>query len=227
MNPISTQEPAVIHDCWNRIGIEGDGSCVELAQFGHCRNCPIYADAGRGLLDRDSWRDYRAEWTSLLAKNKTSRSRATHSVVVFKLGDELLALPTGIFREVIEPRFVHRLPLRRHKILMGLVNVRGEIQLCVSLAGLLGLEGGPEPRREPADSDGRMMVVEDGKEAWVFPVNSVLGTFRFNVKQLGPVPATLQHAHTRFSRGAIETEGKSVGCLDEVSVFAAVRKGIA
>ena len=42
---------AAIDDCWNRIGVRGDGSCPELKQYVHCRNCPVYsagaADAAR------------------------------------------------------------------------------------------------------------------------------------------------------------------------------------
>ena len=227
MNQMPALETAASGDCWNRIGMGGDGSCVELSKVIHCRNCPVYSDAGRGLLDRATWGDYRAEWTSLLARQNALRTSATHSVVIFMLGGEHLALPTTSFREVIATRVVHRLPARRHKILMGLINVRGEIQLCVSLAALLGLDSEPEAKPGTHAADGRMLVVEHGKEAWVFPVSKVYGTFRFDPTRLEPVPATLQNAHTGFSRGAIAWEGKSVGCLDEAAVFAAVRKGIA
>ncbi|MCW8130066.1 MAG: purine-binding chemotaxis protein CheW [Planctomycetota bacterium] len=224
MNPANASAtPAT--DCWNRIGIGGDGSCEELPKVVHCRNCPVYAGAGRGLLDRETTADYRAEWTALLAKQQERRSSATQSLVVFQLGDELLALPTHSFREVVQPRPVHRLPARRSRILMGLVNVRGEIQLCISLASLLGLASRLDAAA--AATQGRMMVVEQEKQVWVFPVEKVLGTFRIDPKEVQALPATLHHAQHSFTHGAIEWEGRSVGCLDEVSVFAAVRKGIA
>lgn len=31
-----------IDDCWNRIGVRGDGSCPRLAGYIHCRNCPVH-----------------------------------------------------------------------------------------------------------------------------------------------------------------------------------------
>ncbi len=34
-----------IDDCWNRIGVRGDGSCPELKRHIHCRNCPVYSAA--------------------------------------------------------------------------------------------------------------------------------------------------------------------------------------
>lgn len=227
MNTTPAPNPSDSGDCWNRIGIGGDGSCPELPKVIHCRNCPVYTNAGRGLLDRETCGDYRAEWTSLLAQRKAEVTGTTHSLVVFMLGGEHFALPTSRFREVVEARVVHRLPGGRHRVLLGLVNVRGELQICVSLATLLGLKEPAETRPSKHAAEGRMLVVEDEKEAWVFPVNKVYGTFRFSSGMLRPVPATLENAHTRFSRGAVEWEGRSVGCLDEVSVFASVRKGIA
>ena len=34
---------AGLNDCWNKIGVRGDGSCPELARHVHCRNCPVYS----------------------------------------------------------------------------------------------------------------------------------------------------------------------------------------
>ena len=34
-------------DCWNTIGIRGDGSCPELARLAHCQNCPVYVTAAQ------------------------------------------------------------------------------------------------------------------------------------------------------------------------------------
>ena len=44
---------AMIADCWNKIGVRGDGSCPELEKHIHCRNCPTYTAAASMLLDRD------------------------------------------------------------------------------------------------------------------------------------------------------------------------------
>ncbi|WYX25703.1 hypothetical protein WJ969_08370 [Achromobacter xylosoxidans] len=43
---------AEVDDCWNRIGIRGDKRCERLAGYVHCRNCPVYADAAKRILDR-------------------------------------------------------------------------------------------------------------------------------------------------------------------------------
>src|SRR5258706_164913 len=40
--------------CWNIIGVRGDGSCLELERYVHCRNCPVYAQGALAVLDGDA-----------------------------------------------------------------------------------------------------------------------------------------------------------------------------
>jgi len=213
-----------LDDCWNKIGTAGDGSCPELKKVVHCHNCPVHADAGRSLLDRDAPADYRHEWTQLLARQKEQSASATQSSVIFTLGSEDLALPTPVFREVTEVREIHRMPGRRNKYLMGLVSVRGEIQLCFSLELLLGLES-VIPKKPAQLSDGRMMVLEHGGDSWVFPVTKVHGTYKYDASSIKPVAATLQKGRASFTSGELEWDGKTVGCLNESALFAAVKRG--
>jgi len=57
-------------DCWNKIGVSGDGTCGELVKFVHCRNCPVYSAAGAMLLDREPPAGYRKRWTEHFAIEK-------------------------------------------------------------------------------------------------------------------------------------------------------------
>ena len=59
---------------------------------------------------------------------------------MFRLGAEWFALPTIAVDEVAELRGIHSLPHRRGGMLLGLVNVQGELIVCVSLARVLGLK---------------------------------------------------------------------------------------
>ena len=88
--------------CWKRIGIWGDESprCQELDRLIHCRNCEVYATAGRGLLERAIPDDYRDEWTAALALTKDTERSDQRSVLVFRLGDEWFGISTSAFREV-------------------------------------------------------------------------------------------------------------------------------
>src|SRR5919198_3790598 len=124
--------------CWNSIGVRGDGTCPELARHVHCRNCRVYSDAALELLDGVPPAGYRAEWTTALAKAPARHEPDRTSVLIFRIGAEWLALSTALVQEVITPRRVHSLPHRAGGVVAGLINVRGELVVCVSLARLLG-----------------------------------------------------------------------------------------
>src|SRR5262245_44491396 len=108
-------------DCWNRIGVRGDRSCPELAKVVHCHNCPVFAAAGRRFLDAPSPPGYLDEWTDRLAAPPELAASDLQSVLVFRLGEEWLALPARVLVEVTTPRPVRRVP-HRGGLLAGLVN---------------------------------------------------------------------------------------------------------
>jgi chemotaxis-related protein WspD len=149
---ISRAEP--VHDCWNLIGVSGNGSCRELLRFVHCRNCPVYSTAAVQLLDRPVTEERRREWTGYYGQERQLTTPARISLVIFRLGGEWLALPTLAFQEVAERRRLHSLPHRRGGVVLGLVNVRGELLVCASLDRVLGLAS------PPGGEDGRWRMAD-------------------------------------------------------------------
>ena len=135
---MSSALPVVAVDaCWNRIGVRGDRSCPELAKVTHCHNCPVFAAAGRRFLDAPSPPDYIDEWTVRLAAPDDGAAQEEFSALVFRLGDEWLALPVGVLVEVTRPRPPHRIP-HRGGLLAGVVNIRGELHLVHPTRSPLG-----------------------------------------------------------------------------------------
>src|ERR1043166_9097175 len=96
-----------LNDCWNHVGVWGDGSCPELPKAVHCRNCPVYSAAAANLLDRQIGPEYLAESAQQCRGERQSAVRATDSVVIFRLGAEWLALPSVAFQEVCALRPIH------------------------------------------------------------------------------------------------------------------------
>lgn len=221
MNP-SVSPPVEIYDCWNRIGVWGRETprCPKLEQAVHCRNCEVYSESGRRILERALPPGYQAEWRGVLSQEKLASRRDTRTSVVFRLGDELLALPALLFSEVTEMRPIHRLPHRSNKTLLGLVNIRGELKLCVSLGNLLGLDKGVKQ-----DDSGknrryeRLVVISKAGEQFVFPVSEVLGLERFSDSDVHAAPASVALANTTYTTGILALRDKRIACLDDELLF--------
>jgi chemotaxis-related protein WspD len=203
--------------CWSRIGVAGDGSCVELARVIHCRNCEVYARAGRALLEQAPPAEYLEHWAAQLAAPAQRDDQETLSTVLFRVAAERLALPTTAFVEAIEVRRVHRVPHRSSAIFLGLANVRGELQLCVSLAALLSIE--PQTG-EARPSRPRFAVIERGGQRWVFPVDELLGVQRVARDALTPPPATVAGDAQALTGALFELAGERIALLDADLLFA-------
>jgi chemotaxis-related protein WspD len=114
----------------------GNHSCRELATWVHCHNCPVLHKAGRSLFNQTPPGDYLEEWGALLAEAHEERAVGKESLMIFRLGAEWLGLRAGLFQSIEEQKAVHRIPHRSNKILLGLVNIQGGLQLCISLRTL-------------------------------------------------------------------------------------------
>jgi chemotaxis-related protein WspD len=219
-------------DCWNHIGVSGDQSCPELKSHIHCRNCPVFTGAARAFFERRAPEGYLADWSRWLAEPTGSGIRGIESqtedqnalwhgeaisVLIFRLAEEWLAFRTQAVVEVTLPRPVHRVPHRSNSLLAGIVNLRGQIQLCVSLHGLLSVAA--------TVSSSWLVVLRDTDRAenWVFAADEVIGIRRVPRSQWRSVPSTLINPAVGFSQAVLAWDGRSVGLLDEQRVFTALR----
>ncbi|HSI83850.1 MAG: chemotaxis protein CheW [Candidatus Methylacidiphilales bacterium] len=214
--------------CWSNIGVEGDATCPELNAMLHCRNCPVFARAGRELLDRPAPDGYLLQWVTLLSEPKETRVRALRQIMLFRLGSEWLAMCATAFREAMDRTEVRRIPHRTTDVLLGLVNVRGEVQICFSMARLLGIEEAPVDERKVKMSYTiykRLAVANKEGHTWVFPVDEFYGVMELDeAEDLRPVPVTVAKSHVSFSRGMFTYEKQNVSLLDDDLVFYQLRK---
>lgn len=204
--------------CWKVVGTSGDNSCPKLPLRGHCRNCSEYASAGRSLFDRNIPDDYLLQWTEIIAREKESEPTDLISAIVFRIRSEWLALKTMCFQEITENRIVHSVPHRTNKIFKGLVNVGGELLLCVSAADILGLGDELEEQVDKSKYR-RVVVVRHAGRRFVFAVEEVLGVYRFTPRQLQKTPATISKSSVVFTKGIFSLEDRNVGLLDEQAFF--------
>lgn len=212
-----------VDDCWNRIGVRGDKRCPKLIEHVHCRNCEVYATAATRLLDRYSLSQ---EHVALYDQHKDTDAQVTRSMIVFRLGDEWLALATRTLVEVSALAPIHSLPHQRSRALLGVANVRGALVPCVSLSELLGLDaaiGKTSGRIVP-----RLLILAAQGGNVVAPVDEVLGIQAFAEQALDAASATQagSAASGKFTRGVLQWQQRSVRLLDEDLLMHAVMRSL-
>ncbi len=231
-----------IDDCWNRIGVRGDLSCPRLREHVHCRNCPVYTQAARKLLDREVLSDDDADadadampdaapgaTAGAAYANDTAGKPAVLSALAFRLGNEWLALPTSMLSEVATMRPVHTLPRQRDTV-NGVCNIRGRLLVCISLPALLGLETESLTATQAVVASGnkapaRLLVINSTPRAVVAPVDEVEGIRTYDAATLRPVPPTLGADH--YTAALAHQDERAIGILDGPRVMRAIARSLA
>ncbi len=218
-----------IDDCWNRIGVwsKGERNCAKLKEVGHCINCKIFSAAGRELLEAKPPRGYLDEWTEFCAAEQTKKNTQAGSIILFRLGDEWLGIETRILEEVMQMRLIHSVPHRKGAILRGVANVRGELQLCVSIGRLLNITRGEITGSNVVKGVyERMIAISREGTKFVFPVSEVRGVFRFDLSEMEEAPSTAMKCSVHYLKGMVIWDDRHVGVIDHELLFPALERGI-
>ncbi|RON05209.1 chemotaxis protein CheW [Pseudomonas brassicacearum] len=218
---VTHEDAQAIDDCWNRIGIHGDKSCPLLIEHIHCRNCAVYSAAATRLLDRYALQqDDRAQVSTAVETDVVTRS-----LLMFRLGEEWLALATRSLVEVAPMQAIHSLPHQRSRALLGVANVRGALVACLSLVELLGLEAttgvASGVRIMP-----RMLIIAAHGGPVVVPVDEVDGIHAIDERVLDAASRSGEQASAKYTRGVLQFRGRSLRWLDEEQVLSAVTRSL-
>jgi chemotaxis-related protein WspD len=209
-------------NCWSTIGVWGDSNpkCDKLAHVIHCRNCSVFTRAGRQAFERTLPNDYIRQWTKELAETPSPQLDTDLSIVIFRLGAEWFALPTEYFVTVEPAGFIHKIPHVQSNKVLGLVNVRGTVRLCLSIANLLGADADKYGSASISNSGyNRFLVVNYCEQVLVFPVDEVGGVHRVSAERMDRVPATLPANQAETVLGVTVLDDNHVVILDAHKVF--------
>ena len=220
-----------IDSCWNRIGVwrTGKERCPELDNVVHCRNCPVFSKTGRQFLRTNPPEGYRNEWTSILSKEKDIKPINVKSAFVFRAGNEWLALPSKLIQEVVNMGPIHSIPNINSKVLRGLVNIHGRLQICVSIGRVLGLEKlkkTEEQLKPDYISPERLVVVLQKKQLVAFPVSEVKGTVHYTPEMIKDLPVTVSGSKAVYTMGILHLEGTDIGLLKDKPLFKTLTKDL-
>ncbi|NGX57824.1 MAG: hypothetical protein K940chlam3_00720 [Chlamydiae bacterium] len=180
------------------------------------------------LLKREPDIQYINEWTSILQDEKLiKRDSKEHSLLLFRIHHEWFGLSTSVFNQVCEKKTIHTIPYRKNPTIKGLVNIGGQIRICVALDELLNIS-----QQEGSENSlssviyNRMIVIEKEDIFWVFPVDEVFGIFQFDMAGMENVPVNISKSSSNYLKGVLSWKDKSIGFLDEELLFYSLKKSI-
>lgn len=133
-------------------------------------------------------------------------------VVVFSVGDELLAVGINNVREILKVPDITRVP-KSPKFVEGVINLRGTITTVLNLKRKLGMKD------TKAEVDGRIIIVEHNEGAFGIIVDTVIGVLRINSENITDPSSILGSENVDFIMGVGKMEDKLVILLDPGKLF--------
>lgn len=211
--------------CWDSIGVFGLGTCELLDEYHHCKNCPVYAQGGRHLLERNISPEMIRDWTEIISRPKESDAADKISVVIFRIADEWLGLNTNVFQEAVVKKFVHFVPARSNEFLHGIVNVNGELLICLSIAKLLNLPVVSFDNEENNHNVyNNLLIIFENNQRYAFPVDDFLGVTVIPAEYRVNPPLTVSKSDSTISGAIINYKNKSISIIDEHKLFKIINR---
>lgn len=216
--PVTESRELPIVSCWSQIGsLSNNRSCKILLKCDHCRNCPTYSTSSKRLLDRPLTDEYRAELTKAYEQAPHHAIKPAMSTFIFRAGEEWFGIRSTLIQEVVDMRPIHTIPHKSTRVFRGLVNIRGRLELCVSLGGVLRVE--PSKKKYSYSSPERLIVATKAGQCVVFPVSQVHGPHLYEPNDIQPLPVTVSGSKAVYTEGILSLPDKDVGILDDTLLF--------
>jgi len=217
---LKNSDMALAH-CWNSKGTWGNRSCEALATIPGCRECNVFRQAGRQLLERPAPEAYAAHWAKQIGQADQRQADKGSAVLICRLADEYFAFIASKIGEVMPSLPSHQIPHTRGSILKGMVSLRGELQLLVSLRQVLDIADEHE-----AAEDAWMIKAWSGSETLIFSVSELCTVYRYQAAELKPAPATLSAAMAALTTGILQWNGHAVALLNASILYEQMIRGL-
>lgn len=191
---------------------------------------PFYKNKvyGTNLLNRPQPEGYDLEWLESLKTKPTEDFPSGKSLLIFRIANEWLALPSYSIKEITHSSYIHKLPHSNSPILLGISNIHGELLITVSMQAFLDL-----PPITPKDSDdqtpckfSRYIVLAEGKDTIVFPVDEIHGITFIQPSSLDPPPLSTSKTGKNFFTGIFSLNETLIGLLDGSLIMDAINQSL-
>ena len=169
---------------------------------------------------------YQQELINKYQEKRLTKQPRHSSAFVFKAGSEWLALPGNLVTEVVNMGPIHSIPHKNSRLFRGVVNIRGRLEICVSIGGVLRMDGRHRKTRG-IPSPERLIVAVKNKNSVVFPVTEVLGPTRYDKSMVSPLPVTVSGSKAVYTTGVIAFDDKEISLLDDKILFRILTRNLA
>ncbi len=205
-----------ITNCWSRIGVwrQDEEVCPKLAEVIHCRNCTTYIDAGLILLDRELPDNYAEDYLKTSQINTQQDDDNATSCLIFRVNNEWYALKASVLSEISEITVRHSIPHNRNSIMDGLVNIRGEMEICISFPNLTG--NAKNDISAKGSNKARIIIIKLVSGKYAFQVDEVMGIMKINDHTIKQPPASLSKSNSVLCQGIFDYNQENIGLVDEL-----------
>lgn len=178
------------------------------------------------LLDRTPTPELIEEWTAHLASPK-DRSEVDEplALIVFRCTQQWFALAAQMFERICTSRPIRAVPFRTNDTFRGLVNIDGELSLCVSLPAILGFPEMTDCRRRSSPRR-RLCLISYRRERVAFEVDELLGYRKIPRNSFISAPANSIVTPATHTDSFCTLEGKLIGLLDTNKFSASIRRAL-
>jgi chemotaxis signal transduction protein len=174
--------------------------------------------AGQRLPEQDISAGICPEPLAPLLEGAVTTSEKAISVMVFRVKSTWFALKTNLFHKVADIALPHTVPGKTDSRFLGIVNAGGELELCFSLADILGIaemsDVMPEGMNHP-----RLVVIGTERNRFAFAVEEILGIRSVSPGDLLDFPAMQVGSDQNDDMPTVAVDGKKVGLLNDRKLF--------
>lgn len=164
----------------------------------------------RTLLDRPLSPEDIATNTALVAARSEAMAVRMSSVLVFRIGEQRLALGAEETHRVVPVSAIRRVPHRSNAVFAGIASVAGELTPVASIGAALGIAGGAAATH--------FIVIGAPGSRWAFAVDGIEGVRRVDASRAVAAPTTVRHAADGCTDRLVPVAGEGgealVGVLD-------------
>jgi chemotaxis signal transduction protein len=165
------------------------------------------------LLDRPLAAEDLQAATDRVARPLEPPQKDVVRLLVFRAGNERLALKVVDITKVTGATTVRRIPHRSNKIIRGLCNVDGDLLLCGDLGRLLEL-GNKQAAEDETSDRRRMIVIGREPDQWVVEVDAVEGMLSMSPDVFRDPPITVEASLARYTSSLLPLDDGMATLLD-------------